>query len=406
MDALVARQPIFDLQQRVRGYELLYRASSTATNSAGLDDSLRTASTIVSSLIDIGLPTLVGDSDAWINFPEDRLISDDWLLLDPARSVIEVVETVRVTPDTVAALQRLREHGYRIALDDFPPDGSHEALLPFAHVVKLDVLGRDPAALAPLVASLKARQLRVLAERVETAAQFEAARLAGFELFQGFHFARPESMVRRRHSPVVATVARVMNLVGNLDASERDIEAAFQSDASLMLRLLRIANAAAIGGVGVESVRQAVALVGRATLHRWLVLLMATDAPTTTGMDKERLRMALERARMAELVAVSMRKPALAPSAFLAGLLSMFDVLLGIPMVELLASVHVGAEVRKVLLRREGMLAGPLLLAEHVERGAWDAAFAEAITLDVPEESLRAASREAVRWAREVGRSL
>src|SRR5262245_42723859 len=117
MDSLVARQPIFNTIGSVVGYELLYRESDAA-DSAGTatDSSTMSARTIVSALIDIGLQELVGSSRAWINLPERALVEDDWKLLDKSTCVIEILETVPVTTETIAAVQRVALNGFEVAL--------------------------------------------------------------------------------------------------------------------------------------------------------------------------------------------------------------------------------------------------------------------------------------------------
>ena len=139
MDALVARQPIFDLKGTVVGYELLYREDESERDTATDGDTM-SARTIVSAVVDIGLADLVGSTRAWINVTESSLISDDWSLLSSAACVVEVLESVPVTPETIAALQRLRAAGFEIALDDFVDSPEYEPFLALARVVKLDVL--------------------------------------------------------------------------------------------------------------------------------------------------------------------------------------------------------------------------------------------------------------------------
>lgn len=398
MDVLVARQPIFNARGIVVGYEILYREGN-AVHATGADTETMTARTIVTALVDIGLTELVGTSRAWINIPEAALVSDDWLLLDRTSCVIEVLETVRVNAETTAAMLRLSAAGYEIALDDFVDRPEYAVFLDKARVVKLDVLGKDPIALEPEVRRYRARGLTVLAERIETPQVYDACRCAGFELFQGYYFARPEIVKGRRVSPQVAVLADAINRLGNEDFAARDLEQVFHADPTLTFKLLRIANSAANGNGAVDSVRKAIALVGRTALRRWLVVLLAASGPQATGEDAERFRVALERARFAELIAdrIDRRR---SPSAFLAGLLSMLDVVLGVPLDEILGMVNVSDEVRLALMDRIGPLAGPLLLAEYAELGLWEAASEQAALLGVSNEDVQQTVIEAARWTR------
>lgn len=399
MDALVARQPIFNSHGTVVGYELLYRETDTSTSAGSTDTATMSARTIVSALVDIGLAELVGSARAWINLPERALLEDDWTLLDRSTCVIEVLETVPVTPETVAAIQRLSTNGFEIALDDYVDGPQFAPFLDLASVVKIDVLGKDPMSFVPEIKKYKARGLPVLAERIETQAIYLACRAAGFELFQGYFFARPEIIQGKRVSPQVAVLAEAMNRLGDEDFNLRDLERTFAADPTLTLKLLRIANSAANGSSGVDSVRKAIALVGRLSLRRWVAVLLAAAGPQTNGEENERFRLALERARFAELVAerVDRRR---APAAFFAGLLSMLDVVLGTPIEELLAMINVTDEVKQALMDRIGPLAGPILLAESAELGLWEAAAARADELGLAREAIQPIVLEAARWAR------
>lgn len=398
MEFLVARQPIFNALGAVVGYELLYREGN-ADRAAGADTATMSARTIVSALIDIGLAELVGTTRAWINIPEAALVADDWTLLDRNTCVIEVLETVPVTEATTAALQRLATAGYDVALDDFVDKPHFGVFLDKARVVKLDVLDKDPMTLEPEVRRYRARGLTVLAERIETPQVYEACRRAGFELFQGYYFARPELVQGHRIAPQVAVIAEAINRLGDEDFAARDLEQVFHADPTLTFKLLRIANSAANGNGAVDSVRKAIALVGKVALRRWLSVLLAASGPQTRGEDAERFRVALERARFAEVITdrIDRRRSA---SAFLAGLLSMLDVVLGVPLDEILAMVNVSDEVRYALMDRIGPLAGPLLLAEAAELGLWESATDQATELGVSGEVVQQAMLEAARWTR------
>ncbi|MBX7119486.1 MAG: HDOD domain-containing protein [Gemmatimonadaceae bacterium] len=401
MDTQVARQPIFNTLGSVVGYELLYRESATADRATGTDTHTMSARTIVSALIDIGLHELVGSTRAWINLPERALLDDSWSLLDRSTCVIEILETVPVTEETTAAIQRLVRAGYQVALDDYE-DAPHLApFLDVANVVKIDVLGKDPETFGAEVAKYKARGIPVLAERVEDQKAYLACRAAGFDFFQGYYFARPETVQGRRLAPQVATLAEALNRLGEEEFNLRDLERTFSADPTLTLKLLRIANSAATGGARVDSVRAAIALVGRAALRRWVAVLLAASGPQASGEDVERFRVALERARFAELVAEATDRRR-APSAFFAGLLSLLDAVLGVPMDEIIAMVSVTDEVQLALLDRLGPLAPPILIAEASELALWESAAKQAEEIGLSTEKLGQIGIEAARWARSI----
>ncbi len=400
-EVLVARQPIFDRADKLVGYELLYRAARSDVAAQGADHATMSSTTLVNAVLSIGFDRLIGRARAWINLPTEFLLHEEWRVLDPSRCVIELLETIAATDETISACRTLREAGYEVALDDFVGGAEYEPLIALAQVIKLDVLGKTPAELKGEVARLrKHRGLKLLAERVETPAELSAWRAAGFDYFQGYVFSRPEIVTDRDLPPRLVGVVTLLNRLKDPNVNDRQLEEAFQVDPALALRLLRIANSAAIGVAGVSSIRQAIALVGRDMLHRWLALLLAASAPRATDVDAERLLGAVERARMCELLAIAAHRDRDASTLFLTGLLSALDALLGVSMEMLVSRIHVVSDVEEALLRREGPLADVLKLAEACQRADWAEAGALATALEVT-DALSAVTSEAAAWARQ-----
>lgn len=399
-EVLVARQPIFDRADKLVGYELLYRAARSDVAAQGADHATMSSTTLVNAVLSIGFDRLIGRARAWINLPTEFLLHQEWRVLDPSRCVIELLETIDATEETISACRDLREAGYEVALDDFVGGAEYEPLIALAQVIKLDVLGKKPADVKDVVARLrKHRGLKLLAERVETPAELAAWRAAGFDYFQGYVFARPEIVTDRDLPPRLVGVVTLLNRLSDPNVTDRELDEAFQVDPALALRLLRIANSAAIGAAGVSSIRQAIQLVGRSMLHRWLALLLAASAPRATDVDAERLLGAVERARMCELLAIAAGRTRESSTLFLTGLLSALDAVLGVSMAVLVSRIHVVAEVEESLLRREGPLADVLKLAEACQLADWDGAHVRAAELGVT-EALSPVTSEAAEWAR------
>ena len=401
-EVYLARQPIFDKNLQLAGYELLYRANAMATAAGTASDAVHmSSSTLVNSILSIGLDDLIGDAKAWINFPREMLLERDFDLLDPKRCVVEILESVPCDDDSIMATQELHARGFTVALDDFASGPEYAPLLELAHVIKLDVLGRTEEDIDAQIQTLGSYRAKLLAERVETASVFAMCRRLGFSLFQGYYFSRPEIVQRRDLSPAMAAIAQLMNKVLDPRVTEKELEKIFRQDPGLSLKLLKIVNTASMGGQGIESIAQAIRLVGRQVLHRWLALLLASSAPRANGMDQELVSRALERARLCELLAEATDQKRSAPSLFLAGLLSTFDVVLGIPLQELLTTVKVAPEVEAALLQQEGPYATYLQLAAHWADGDWDSATPVADLMGVLTE-MPQLYRTSCEWTREV----
>ena len=399
LDVCVARQPILGADGSVTGYELLYRRGSHEVTAVGADRVAMASDVMVHTFLEIGVERLTQGRVAYLNFTRELLLAGAYSLLDPSRVVIELLEDVEPDDDVVEACRTLVEAGYTLALDDFVYTPAHEPLLALAAVVKIDVLGRDEASLAELLARVRPFGARMLAERVETDEARRMCERLGFDLFQGYFFARPENVSSRSLPADVVTIAEVMNLLLDVRATDAQIEEAVRRDPSVSYKLLRSVNAAATGGRGIESIRHALQLVGRMGLHRWLALLLVSSAARGGGVGVELVGLAMRRARMCERLAELAGRPADAGSLFLAGLFSLLDALVGVPMKELLERVHVSDDIRRALLEREGPLADALAVAEAYELADWPHVSLSAARLGLSTREVGAIWMEALEWS-------
>jgi EAL and modified HD-GYP domain-containing signal transduction protein len=370
-DAFVARQPIFDRQHELVGYELLYRPSLHAAGAGPTDDLKMTSVTLVNTVLAIGMENTTDGQHAWVNFPRELLLEHDFDLLDPKRFTIEMLETVACDEETIAACVALKAKGFSLALDDFAAGDEYAPFLELANTVKIDVMATPPEQIRALVKRLASTKVQLLAEKVDNAAMYMLCRELGFALFQGYYFSKPE-IVKRKDLPAEALgIARLMNRLVDGKTHDRELEQEFRGDPGLSYKLLRIVNSAAAGGSGIESIQQAIRLVGRGALHRWLALMFASSTPRKTGVEAELVLSAIERARLCEMMAQRSGRAAAAASLFMTGLLSRFDAILGVTMSDLLKSVKVAPEVEAALLREEGPYTPYLTLASSYASGDW-----------------------------------
>lgn len=394
----VARQPIFELGRGLFGYELLYRRDATIECADG-EDGYMSAEVIVAALLGIGLPAISGDGVAFVNFSRGQLRNKSWELFEPGSVIIELLETVESDVETITACRQMVKAGYRLALDDYVHTEESAPLLELASIVKVDVLGRTPADLLTIANQLKPSGVRLLAERVETATIRDLCADMGFELFQGYLFSRPQMLTKTDVSPSQLSIMRLLNLLQDPNTSDLALDAAFQSDVALCYKLLRIVNAASLGGRGITSIPHAVRMVGREMLHRWLAVILVASLGRKGDVTHELALTAITRGRMCELLAAGNADRRHAGSAFIVGLLSLLDVLLEVPMEKILSRLELSNEVRGALLERSGPLGTPLKLVESYEKAEWESAknFAEQAT--VPEETLPDLYLDALQWA-------
>jgi c-di-GMP phosphodiesterase len=396
LDVLVARQPVLDRRLHVVGYELLYRTPDALGIASINDPEVATSRVIADTFGELGLERLVGARPAYINLTRDFLLAVRPLPLMPGRVVLELLEDQEVDDALVEVLREIVGKGFALALDDFVYNPSLDRLLELATLAKVDVRALAPEEAIEQARLLRERGVRVLAEKVETMEEFERYREAGFDYFQGFFFARP-NVVHRRRMP--SNTKETLGSLAELQATGGDfdrLEDVIRRDVGLSYRLLRYANSAFIGLASpVESVHDAMTRLGSRTVQQWATVLVLA---AVAGKPHELVTTALVRARMCELLANGERD--LAERAFTVGLFSVIDGLLDLPMEEAVAELPLVESVTTALLGGDNPEGRSLALVAAFERGDFQG-------ID-PAGQLAAgdAYRKALAWADSASRSL
>jgi c-di-GMP-related signal transduction protein len=241
MDVLVGRQPILDRRNHTVAYELLFR-SGMENRFDGTDGSVASTAVISNAFLTIGCNRVLCAKLGFINFTRTLLVEGHANILPKEQVVIEVLEDVEPDAEVVEACRKLKEAGYSMALDDV---GAADAQLPlqsYAEYVKLDWLKTDAAYRAPLCDYFREKGLRLLAEKVETKEDHESALACGCELFQGFHFARPEILSARQVPSSKLTCLRLISEIQRPDLNFERIEELVRPDVGLTQKLLFFVN--------------------------------------------------------------------------------------------------------------------------------------------------------------------
>ena len=293
-EAFVGRQPIFNRDLEFIGAELLYRDSRE--NRANVTDaSAASSSTVVTAFTEIGIDNLVGKKGvAYVNFAEDMLLSPNTEALPPSKVVIEVLEHVPATPEVLQALQRLKDAGYTIALDDFIYTESRAALIPYADIVKIEVM--DKVTMHQTLEALAPYDVQLLAEKVEDQADMQLCLDLGFDFFQGYFLCKPEVVVGEK---LPANRLATLQLLSKLSDPAVDFDHLVElvsADVSLTYRLLRYLNSAHFSlRQPLTDVRQAMGLLGYNKLRAWVALIALTSVDDKPA---ELVRIGIVRARM------------------------------------------------------------------------------------------------------------
>jgi EAL and modified HD-GYP domain-containing signal transduction protein len=363
----IGRQPIIGRNKKIFGYELLFRNSMVSD--ADVTNNIKaTASVIVNALNNVGLKKLIGEKKGFINVDAEILESGIFDLLPKENMVLEILETVELTSNIVELCRKLRGEGYQLALDDFVYREPISPVMSAANYVKIDLPMYNRQSLADVVEHLKSYPAKLLAEKVETKEDFEYCYALGFDFFQGYFFAKPSVLTAKSLSPAQLVLIELSRSLSREDEFYV-IEALFKKNPELNYKLLKFMNSAAFYTTEkVSSVRQSLALLGYRNLQKWVTLLLFAgeggDFKSSPLLERAALR-----GRIMELLAKKItNNPSTADSAFMAGALSLIDILLQMPISSIVDEFNLSQEINDALVHREGFLGTLILVIEMLEQ--------------------------------------
>lgn len=365
--AFVGRQPIFMPDLTVFGYELLFRSGEQ--NSAIIHDGdYATANVVTNALADVGLDVLADSKQAFINLTRSLLLDADLSCLPPDRTVLEVLEDIGPDDAVLAAIVRLADAGFTIALDDFIYSPELEPLIELADIVKIEFPQIPSEDLADHVSKLRDLGAQtILAEKLETREDFEICQRLGCDLFQGYFFCRPQVVSGRRIQCNVSSILRLVSELMNADVSTTKLAELVRSDASLSFKVLRFVNSAvAATKTKIESVEHAIVLLGRRRLRSFASMMLL--ASISEDKPDELIKTAMVRAKLCELIAEHAKEER-TERFFTIGMLSLADAMLDLPMEEVIEMLPLAEDMNQALLCRTGILGQVLESATRLETG-------------------------------------
>ena len=392
----IARQPIVDVHKSIIAYELLNRSRSSREHSSASD-----LSVALNAVVQSGALLLNSHHDLFLNTAPQGLEGDHWDFLPTNNVVVQVRHLPGHDPQAIAetarALANLKRRGFRLCFHHTVVAPAYKAWQPLASFVNIDTAAVKPEQLGQLVSAIRARtSAQPIAKKVERADQFEALQTMGVEMFQGLWLSKPEELRPKVLSPGQISALALFNLL-RAEAPIEEVEQALKKDAALGVNLLRIINSAGVGlNHRVTSLRQTVMLMGYKRLSRWSAMLLTTSAE---GGISALSAAAVVRARMMELLALQDLSKEESESAFLVGLLSLLDRMLGTDLQQALTLIALDREVTQSLLDPSGKYAALLALAvacESEDDPGFDAAFSR---LDYSLHQINVAHMEALAWS-------
>ena len=371
MNIFVARQPILKKDQSIYGYELLFRSGLENWFSAvNLDEA--SLAVIRNALLVFGSQKLTGGKKAFINFTKNLLLSEVPSYLPNETSVIEILETVEVDQEVLAACQELKKKGYRLALDDYVwQENEQNPLTEIVHVIKVDFLRTRPTDRQVMVDFFNQKGIELLAEKIETRQDFQEALEMGFSYFQGYFFSKPEIISGKDVPGYKLSYLEILKEIYRKTLDFVHFEKILDRDPPLCLKMLTYLNSAFFGlRHEVTSIGHALSLLGEKEIRKWATLAilaqLGKDQPT------ELMRLSILRAKFCESLAPKVNLAQRESELFLMGLLSLMDVFLGRPLDELLDNIALSKEIKKALQGQENAHRLVLDLVVNYEKGAWE----------------------------------
>lgn len=408
MDIFLGRQPIFDLDEQIAAYELLYR--NTETNSfPQIDADRATLDVLINTFVTIGVEDVANGKPCFVNFSENFLMGELLDNLDPSKIVIEILEDVQITSELIARVRQLHLKGFKIALDDFilQPQFTelYDELFQYVTYIKIDFL------LTPVLERMQLEDriktfyphIRLLAEKVESRRQFEIALQSGYSLFQGYFFEQPQIL---KSKDIPSNALQYFHIVALLREDEPDINQIAESieiDIALSYKLLQIVNMSPKRKRSkVRSIKQAVLMVGLAELRKWVYLLALREMPSFENPDvyKQLVISSLYRGKVCERLA-KQNFVQNTSSHFLIGLFSLIDSMLRTPMHEILGQLPLSEDIVLTLSNHETELTPYLQLSIAMDKANFEKIEQYVNELSISAEVLHKIHEEVRDWVKE-----
>jgi len=403
---LIGRQPILNRDEQVCAYELLFRSAQSLSEANVSDASQATASVILNTLAGFGVKQILGKHLGFINLELDILMSDSLELLPKEMVVLELLETLEVTPALVERCRELKEAGFVLALDDHDYDPVYEELYQIIDIVKVDLMATPVDTLGATIECYRNYQFKLLAEKVETKEEFLKCLDLGFDYFQGYYFAKPAVIEKKKIDEGGAALLKLMRQLMD-DAEMEEVEKTFRSSPGLTYKLLLLVNSVSFAGLQkIQTVRHAISMLGRAQIKRWVQLaLFATD--DSHAMENPLVDMAAVRGGFMEQMAAACPRlrgnREAADQAFMTGILSLLESLYDIPMGQIAEELNLSEDVQQALVSREGTYGNLLALAEALEQVDFTKASELLGTLSIPYSTVMDAQMKAYNWQAGMG---
>ncbi len=397
-EIFVARQPIFDIDKNIFGYELLFRSGLENFFDESMDKDVASSKTLMDSLLVFGLDELTKGKKVFMNFTKKTLLSELAMAFPKDLLVVELLETIKPEPEVVEVCKKLKDKGYTIALDDFEYAPAYRPLIDLSSIIKVDFLATTGSERTAVIEKSGSKDTKFLAEKIENNEEFLEAVELGYSYFQGFFFCKPVIVSSKDVPSYKVNLLQVLKELSQPDMDIAKIENAISRDVSLTYKLLRFINSAAFGMPReVQSIKHALNLLGLVELKKWMSLIVLSQM----GSDKpgELMINSIVRAKFSELIAAQTSLKNRTNDLFLMGLFSFMDTFLHRPMAEVLADLPLNEDIKDALLGKKNDLYLVLQLVTKYEKGHWEEVSELTASLNLDSSKVLPNYLNAIKWA-------
>ncbi len=370
MDAYVARQPIFDKNKKLFAYELLFRDSFNNAMPV-IEGDTATSKILSSSFYTIGINEITGGHKAFVNFTGNLILKEFPLLFPKENIVVEILEDVEATDAIIDACRLLIEKGYTLALDDFVFKTDLEPLIKLAHIIKIDFRQTPVDEIQECLNKLPSKNIKLLAEKVETNSEFEKALEMGFDYFQGYFFCRPEIIKGKEISTSNINNLKLMAEINGSDFDFNRVRKLIERDVSISYKLLQYANSSFFGRINkAKNIKQALVYIGEKEIKRFISFFLLSKV--AQGKPGELIKQSCIRAKFCQNLGEIGKYGKYSDELFTVGIFSLIDTILNQDIEVIMEKIPLLSDIKKAIISQEGDFGDYLKLSVSYEKGDWD----------------------------------
>ncbi|PIC98454.1 EAL and HDOD domain-containing protein [Sporosarcina sp. P29] len=401
----IGRQPILSRLGEIYAYELLYR-NSEKNFFPDINPEQATIGLLINTFLSVGIDQVTSGVRSFINFSGELLAQDIFMSLNPDQVVIEILEDVEITPALLRRLRMFKEAGFTLALDDFILQDQYVTnaqLFELVDIIKVDFIQTSIAEKHRITTFLKRYpSIILLAEKVETEADYQLALKSGYDLFQGYFFAKPD-IIKSAEIPSNTLIhLQIIDYFQQDSQSINQLSDLIMRDVSISYKLLRFINSLAFDiPRQISSIKQAIMFIGLNETKKWLQVLMLHDlgSDLQDGRVEALVELSLRRARACELLAKYKRKPN-KDEYFLTGMFSLIDAVMRRKWEDILTLLSLSDVIMDTLNGKQTEMSPYMELIESVERFEWQTVERLSRELAIPKKELSDIFLQALRWSR------